>query len=46
VLNPGRPNTFDTEEVRIIEPPSLKRGSAFCTVKNRPFTFTSKVWSK
>src|ERR1700691_1217133 len=27
-------------------PPPLKRGRAFCTVKNSPFTFTSKVWSK
>ena len=38
--------TFETEEFRIIEPPSLKRGRAFCTAKNIPFTFTSKVWSK
>src|SRR3984957_7148564 len=30
----------------MIEPPSLKSGSAFWTVKNSPFTFTSKVWSK
>src|ERR1700760_994995 len=30
----------------MIEPPSLKRGRAFCTVKNSPFTWTSKVWSK
>ena len=30
----------------MIEPPSLRSGSAFWTVKNSPFTFTSKVWSK
>ena len=30
----------------MIEPPSRNSGRAFCTVKNSPFTFTSKVWSK
>jgi len=30
-VKPGSPNTFETEEFRIIEPPSLKKGRAFCT---------------
>src|SRR5690349_10590634 len=30
----------------MIEPPSLKRGRDFCTVKNVPFAFKSKVLSK
>jgi len=45
-VKPGTPNTFEFEEFRMIEPPSLKRGRAFCTVKNNPFTLTSKVFSK
>ena len=35
------PLTAAIEPVRMMEPPSLKSGSAFCTVNSVPLTFTS-----
>jgi hypothetical protein len=33
------------EALRMMEPPSWKMGSAFCTVKSNPFTLVPNVWS-
>src|SRR5579864_3960662 len=46
MLFAGKPLLATMEAFRMTDAPSESRGSAFCTVKSTPFTFTSKVVSK
>ena len=46
MLNSLAPLDAPIEEVKMIGPPSLKIGSAFCTVNNSPFTLMLNNLSK